>query len=37
LVFVFGRRKVFLFQIDVQTGQAFDNFGKFEIIEDALW
>ena len=28
--------KILLFQVDVQTGQAFDNFGKFEIIEDTL-
>jgi hypothetical protein len=33
---VFGRRKILLFQIDVQTSEALNDFGKLEIIEDAL-
>jgi hypothetical protein len=36
LILVFGRRKILFFQIDIQASEAFNYFGKLEIIEDAL-
>jgi hypothetical protein len=35
LIFIFGRRKIFLFQIDVQASEALNDFGKLEIIGGA--
>jgi hypothetical protein len=36
LILELGRRKIFLFQVDVQASEAFNDFGKLEIIENTL-